>query len=573
MRAEKIVVLNSGGLDSAVMLHKLRYENEAVEIHSLFFEYGQHALELERKYSHLNAEKIGAVIKDIVLPKFMWSNGKFFNNCEYDYDGQYVEWRNLIFVSYAFSYAESIGAKKIYLALTKELEVNPYKDTTKSFVSALNLLDKNIDVIAPLNWVNSRLDYVDLAIQYGIEPNTYVSCDKPVMDGGVLKPCGKCVKCKEIEEFEKSLSKKTPLDIYRKYQTVNCDEYRAEIMSVMPWELRVLWNNECQLNCKHCYYGFDELKADRLTLPEFLEVTKQALDLGISHIHVGGKEPLYDDSVADYIMAVNALKEDGYVVDEISLLTNGINVPKYIGKLKKAGLTNILISVGDILSDEIALSTDEYRATKKNVTREAVRYAVDFNIPVECIVTINHSNFDKLDKILELLDSWRVNSVNFDVVSLIGNASENGLTYLSSEEILEAMLSIAEYKPMQENFALNLNLGMTTVYRFLNDGIWYIANLFSDMIAKGTIPIFANGFTLSPEFFCRAYSNMITLTPDGYLLGCCSEQSCSQYHAISAGNVRERSLEELIEIGKHKVNARNRNQFFVCPYERNAQRY
>ena len=59
-----------------------------------------------------------------------------------------------------------------------------------------------------------------------------------------------------------------------------------------------------------------------------------------------------------------------------------------------------------------------------------------------------------------------------------------------------------------------------------------------------------NNFEVYFEQYCGRYENQISITPDGYILGCASEMSCSNYDEISVGNVLDTPLKQLIYKGK-----------------------
>ena len=116
---EKIVVLNSGGFDSTVLLAFFHKEYKA-EIHSLYFSYGQTNDSIAAECARLNAEKYCKTHKVIALPKIDWTNSEFYSKDYESLESKYLEARNLIFASYAVSYAESIGANSISMALIRE---------------------------------------------------------------------------------------------------------------------------------------------------------------------------------------------------------------------------------------------------------------------------------------------------------------------------------------------------------------------------------------------------------------------------------------------------------------------
>ena len=115
----KIVVLNSGGFDSIVLLHEVCDSYKNATIHSLHFNYGEINSEEQDKCVDNVCKKLGVEDVRIQIPKLSWTKNKFYDNDKLEYESQYLEYRNLIFLSYAVSYAQSIGADKIYLAILK----------------------------------------------------------------------------------------------------------------------------------------------------------------------------------------------------------------------------------------------------------------------------------------------------------------------------------------------------------------------------------------------------------------------------------------------------------------------
>ena len=203
--ANKIVLLCSGGFDSVVLANYVRdWKGDKAKIHTLFFDYGQKSCKMERECAIKVSEKIRAEFKEIKLPKFEWTKSDFYSPEYSGEDKEYLEMRNLVFISYALSYAESIGAKKIYMALLKHIV--PYFDGSKHFIKTLNELvkEKGIKISAPfLKFYKYGL--VDLISAYGITEDDFFTCDNPVNS----KPCGKCPDCVDLKEIFKISRNKT----------------------------------------------------------------------------------------------------------------------------------------------------------------------------------------------------------------------------------------------------------------------------------------------------------------------------------------------------------------------------
>lgn len=192
---EKIVVLNSGGFDSVCLMNLVREMYPGYEIHSLFFEYGQYSNEVE--YAKRVAEKIGAIFKEISLPIFDWTKNDFYMFDIKQGKNEYIEMRNLVFLSYALSYAEAIGSKCIACAIS--IGSDRYYDTSKKFLDDFETISKSkgVSLWTPYSG-KDKLDMFYDVVKFSVKIGDFYSCNSPNGDGS---PCGKCDKCTEVKEL------------------------------------------------------------------------------------------------------------------------------------------------------------------------------------------------------------------------------------------------------------------------------------------------------------------------------------------------------------------------------------
>lgn len=194
-----VVVLNSGGFDSAVLLAELSHFGEC-EIHSIYFDCGQINNPQCSRIAKENAETAGAIHHEVKLPKFSWTKSTFYTEGVSDYDGQYLEMRNLVFISYAMSLADSVGAEEIYAAILNNTD---YKDTSTEFLDAVSNLCESVGMqfFTPLSQYCKR-GLFEVAKFYGVGTKyKYFSCDNPVNGS----PCHVCDDCKDLDYYEKEI--------------------------------------------------------------------------------------------------------------------------------------------------------------------------------------------------------------------------------------------------------------------------------------------------------------------------------------------------------------------------------
>jgi 7-cyano-7-deazaguanine synthase len=199
------VVLLSGGLDSATVLYIARAKGYAC--HCLVFDYGQrHRREIEA--AKTIAKKTGStfqVIK-ITLP---WKGSSLLEGKARlprtrgslkpdEIPATYVPGRNIIFLSFAFSCAETIGASAVFIGAHAQ-DYSGYPDCRPEFYAAFKkvistgtkagLQHKGIKIMTPLIH-KTKAEIIRLGSKLGVPFKSTWSCYQ-----GGKAPCGECDSC------------------------------------------------------------------------------------------------------------------------------------------------------------------------------------------------------------------------------------------------------------------------------------------------------------------------------------------------------------------------------------------
>lgn len=210
---KRAIVLCSGGIDSVTTAYyikrKLRYKKIAI----VFFDYGQKALNIEKKYAkncakmvegefiEIDLKWLGEISNSLINKKGKISEigKKDLKDTKKESEKFYVPCRNTLFLSYALSLAESRFIEKkevsdIFVGFKCEGKES-YPDTTKEFVSEMNKISKiscsyPYKIIAPL--INKdKEDIILLGKKLGINFKETISCYSPIKS----KQCGFCLAC------------------------------------------------------------------------------------------------------------------------------------------------------------------------------------------------------------------------------------------------------------------------------------------------------------------------------------------------------------------------------------------
>lgn len=200
---KKAVVLLSGGLDSATTLYAA--QERGFQVHCLIFDYGQrHRREIRSAQRIAKRAHCPATVIKIRLP---WKGSSLLDKKKAlpqkreifkGIPSTYVPARNTIFLSFALSYAEAIGASRIFIG-ANAVDFSGYPDCRPKFYQAFNKLSglatkrgiehKAIKIETPLIGLK-KSEIIKQGLKRGVPYQLTWSC----YEGG-KRPCGQCDSC------------------------------------------------------------------------------------------------------------------------------------------------------------------------------------------------------------------------------------------------------------------------------------------------------------------------------------------------------------------------------------------
>jgi len=207
IRAEKVVVIYSGGMDSFTVLNRALKDGK--EVFALSFDYGQrHVKELECASNVCTSLNIKHKVIDISSINQLLAGSSLTDDIDIP-EGHYeadnmkstiVPNRNMILLSLAVGYAVSVGASQVYYGAHSG-DHAIYPDCRPEFVQKMNDVCQianyeSVEIFSPYLTVNKTAILAD-GLSMGLDYSDTWTCYN-----GREKACGKCGSCQErLEAF------------------------------------------------------------------------------------------------------------------------------------------------------------------------------------------------------------------------------------------------------------------------------------------------------------------------------------------------------------------------------------
>jgi 7-cyano-7-deazaguanine synthase len=202
--SKKAIVLLSGGLDSSTTLYYAKAKG--FDVRALVFDYGQrHRREIAAAKAIAAAARVPYELVKISMP---WKGSALLDKKirvpvagvrKGSIPPTYVPARNIIFLSFAASFAEAVGARVVFIG-ANALDYSGYPDCRPAFFKAFSAAlrqglkagveDRAVRIETPLLSM-TKAGIVELADELGVPLEKTWSCYQ-----GGRKPCGVCDSCR-----------------------------------------------------------------------------------------------------------------------------------------------------------------------------------------------------------------------------------------------------------------------------------------------------------------------------------------------------------------------------------------
>jgi 7-cyano-7-deazaguanine synthase len=181
------ILLLSGGIDSATLLHQLVADGEPVQ--ALFIDYAQRAAVQERAAANAQCGELGVEL----VPLELGNLGEIFRRGQDRKLHVPLAHRNLVALSIGLSYATNLGARKLYLAVNLD-DTADYASASHAFLAQFRLicgLLGDVRLATPLVSLAKR-EVIQRGAALGVDYTVTYSCLL-----GYPVHCGRCPQCRK----------------------------------------------------------------------------------------------------------------------------------------------------------------------------------------------------------------------------------------------------------------------------------------------------------------------------------------------------------------------------------------
>lgn len=282
---------------------------------------------------------------------------------------------------------------------------------------------------------------------------------------------------------------------------------RAEPRIQVPMAMLAELTHRCPLACPYCSNPVDLVRrSGELSTQEWVDIFRQAADLGVLHLHLSGGEPAARPDLEELVAASTGAELYS------NLITSGVGLTEArLEKLAANGLDHVQLSLQGVDHE----TTDLYGGYRNGFDRKIAfaGWTVKLGLPLTINAVMHRHNLPMLDRMIDLAVELGARRLEVATVQFHGWAEKNKAALMPTREQVQ--------KAGETVHAARQRL----------KGVLVIDYVPADYYA--TYPKACMGGWASTS---------LNIAPDGQVLPCHAAQSIPW---LTFENVRERPLKEI----------------------------
>lgn len=213
--------------------------------------------------------------------------------------------------------------------------------------------------------------------------------------------------------------------------------------------LRLSVTDRCDLRCTYCMAEHMTFlpKKEVLSLEEMYDLSKAFIDRGVRRIRLTGGEPLVRKGILWLIEQLGAEVSAGHL-DEITLTTNGTQLPQMAQDLFEAGVRRVNVSLDTLDADKFE---DITRRSKLSTVLEGIEAAKAAGLDVKInTVAMRGKNEAELPALLDWAVAKKLDLTFIETMPLGDVQTDRESDYLPLTEVMPRFLETYDVSPTSE---------------------------------------------------------------------------------------------------------------------------
>jgi len=317
-------------------------------------------------------------------------------------------------------------------------------------------------------------------------------------------------------------------------------------------------NNQCNINCKHCYVGYKKTHNSN-TLQDWISVFDELIRVGAKTFGNVGKEPLLSWGLTNKLLHYFKYQRDKEKEIRFGIVTNGLLFNDTIIKeLKKTQPNYIDISLdGDKYAHEQIRGNGTYDKLYQNLM---LLSKTNLTPSVWISFTLNKINQNSLSTVIKTCQE--LGFMNILISPYITLDKKDDL-YLCDEEIISIIKQFLVGKVIDFNEYQNLNIYFkhdfvtsgNLMFKLQEKGIIDLENLYLDdyeILLNQCLLKNNNRIIFNYIPFDISFKQIIRISHDGYVSNC-FDMFYDNYPERTIGNVKNQDIREILSNIKQKI--------------------
>lgn len=325
-----------------------------------------------------------------------------------------------------------------------------------------------------------------------------------------------------------------------------------------PMEVSYFINNVCNLNCSHCYVGYNNA-SDTLSYAEWVGVFDKLISTGARTFGIVGKEPLLSWKDTKKLLEYFRNRRSEISRLRFGFVTNGLLLDRTkIFELETISPSYIDISIdGDGEAHDKIRGVGSYKALMENLTllsKSKLRNKIFISF------TLNTVNSSSIPALIYMAN--RLGFKNILISPYVSKKNGDNL-FISNDKIISVIQKLLDNRLVNFNEHKGLSIYFKNDFSTTNELTRLLIT--HKIINKKKLLIDEYGVIFNEHVFTNnnkiyfnympwdtSYTQAIRISHDGFV-GNCLDMFYEDYPLRAIGNVLKRDITEILHVNKHRV--------------------